>query len=155
MLDLVLPAIVGVLAEFGHDDADGLALAIATAVIEQLEVQDDSLRMALIRSVALARAEGHLAPHDEAAIVAAAQLARKIDLTDKYFAELERDAAKHRLRPPSQDNVSQPSFLKYLEALGLTPAARKEKTTKSGGAGGGRVAAFRQREQSARAGRSA
>lgn len=149
MLALVLPAIVRVLAESGYGD-DGLALAIAEAVIEEIEVQDDSLRMALVRSVALARADGQLSMRDEAAIVAAAQLARKIDLTDEYFAELERDAIKNHLRPPAQDNVSQPSFLKYLDALGLTPAARQTKVAggKTGGSGG-RVAAFRQREQRA------
>ena len=155
MLDLLLPIIVRVFADFEVDDDEGMALAIAEAVAATLEIQDDSLFNALVRSVAKHRADSKLNASDEAAIVAAGQMARKIDQTDAYFQLLERDAIDHHLRPPSQDNVSLPTFLKYLDALGMTPQARKEKTAAPGKAGAsGRVAAFRRREQQAQSGQA-
>lgn len=154
MLDLVLPAVVRVLDDFEVED-DGLALAVSEAVVAVMQVQTDSLGDALARSVAEGRAAGKLGASDEAAIVAANQVARKVDNADAYFQELAADAVDHRLRPPSQDNVSLPVFLKYLDALGLTPAARKEKAAPSKGGASGRVAAFRSREQQARSGRTA
>ena len=66
----------------------------------------------------------HLGPLDEPAVEAARALARKIDAADLYMEALIDDAADHNLRPPSQDNVSIPAFLKYCESLGLTPAGR-------------------------------
>lgn len=81
----------------------------------------------------------HLGELDEPAIEAARALARKIDLTDLYFEALSDDAADRKLKPPSQDNVSIPTFLKFCESLGLTPAGRvkltegKKPEAKSGG----------------------
>lgn len=79
----------------------------------------------------------HLGSDDLPAIEAARALARKIDLADEYFDHLADYAADHESRPPSQDNVSIPSFLKYCESLGLTPAGRaklaEQKTESKGG----------------------
>lgn len=150
MLDLLLPAVTRVLEDFELDTEPDLAVALAEAVQRVLEIQDDSLFNALVRSVAIHRAEGKLGPSDEAAIVAAGQMARKIDVADEYFKLLEVDAIERHLRPPSQDNVSLPTFLKFLDALGMTPQARKEKAPPAGKGGArGRVAAFRTREQQA------
>lgn len=153
MLTLLLPIVARVLADYEVED-DGVALAVAEAVEKALEIQDDSLFSALVRSVAQHRAEGKLTASDEAAIVAAGQMARKIDVADRYFEALERDAIDRHLRPPSQDNVSLPTFLRYLDALGMTPQARKEKTAGKSGGAGGRVAAFRRREQQAQSGQA-
>ena len=81
----------------------------------------------------------HLGPMDAAAVEAARALARKIDLHDEYFEALTDDALVYDLRPPSQDNVSIPTFLKYCESLGLTPSgrARAEIEKPKGGASGG------------------
>ena len=84
----------------------------------------------------------HLTALDEPAVEAARALARKIDLMDEYFQALAEDAADRNLRTPSVDNVSIPTFLKYCDALGLTPAGRarqtKEPTTTGGETGGGK-----------------
>ena len=148
MLTLILPAVAQVLADHEVED-DGVALAVAEAVIAKLQIQDGSLFDALVRSVAEHRAEGKLNASDEAAIVAAGQMARKIDVQDVYFKALEQDAIERHLRPPSMDNVSLPTFLKYLHSLGMTPEARKEKAAAAPAKGGrgGTVSKFRQREQ--------
>lgn len=81
----------------------------------------------------------HLGNLDKPAVEAARALARKIDLTDEYFEALAEDAAERKLKPPAQDNVSIPTFLKYCESLGLTPAGRaklaegKKPEAKTGG----------------------
>lgn len=153
MLEAVLPVVLEVLAAFEVEDPDELAEAIADAVVAAIDIPDESLRSALLRAVAIARAAGDLSARDEALIVAASQMARKIDTADKYFAELERDAIDRHLRPPSQDNVSLPTFLRYIDALHLTPAAPQPKP--KGEAPGGKVLNFRSREAAARGGRSA
>lgn len=65
-------------------------------------------------------------------------MARKIDGMDAYLAALADDAAERRLRPPSQDNVSIPTYLKFCESLGLTPAGRARAAIEGvkGGRGG-------------------
>lgn len=79
---------------------------------------------------------------DAAAIEAARALARKIDLADEYFERLAAYHAENDLRPPSADNVSIPTFLKYCESLGLTPAGRTKLTEgkKPEGKPGGKLA---------------
>lgn len=74
-------------------------------------------------NAAVERAE-HLGPLDAPVVEAARALALKIDMADKYFEALADDAADKKLRPPSQDNVSIPTFLKYCDSLGLTPIGR-------------------------------
>lgn len=85
---------------------------------------------------AVAKATHLDAAADAPAIAAARALALKIDLADEYFKALEKEAAKCNRRPPSPDNVSLPTFLKYCDALGLTPAGRGKLTQKPEGKGG-------------------
>lgn len=68
----------------------------------------------------------HLGPMDAAGVAAARALADKIDAWDVIVDWALEDAgdAGDRPRVPQNDNVSLPSFLKYLESLGLTPAGR-------------------------------
>ncbi len=155
MLDLLLPIIARVLADHDVED-DGVALALANAIEDALRIQEDSLFEALVRSVAKHRAEQKLVDSDEALVVAAGQMARKIDAADLYFQELLDEAESKHQRPPSQDNVSLPTFLKFLEAMGMTPAARKAvaAAAPAKGGAGGRIAGFRQREQQSLAGQA-
>lgn len=50
----------------------------------------------------------------------------------RYFEALADYAADMNGRPPSQDNVSIPTFLKYCESLGLTPAGRNRAAVEPG-----------------------
>ena len=54
-------------------------------------------------------------------------LAKKIDAWDTIVDWAFEDAAENDSRPkvPAHDNTSLPTFLKYCEALGLTPATRR------------------------------
>lgn len=64
---------------------------------------------------------------DAGAVAAAGALAQKIDAWDQIVQWAVEDASESESRPkvPANDNTSLPTFLKYCEALGLTPAARK------------------------------
>ncbi len=77
----------------------------------------------------------HLTDMDAGAVEAIRALAVKIDVMDDYFDELAAQNAERKLKPPSQDNVSIPTYLKYAEALGLTPSGRKADLTKTGAGG--------------------
>lgn len=66
----------------------------------------------------------HLTDMDKGAVEVLCTLALKIDTMDVYFDALADDAVDMDLRPPSQDNVSIPTYLKFCESLGLTPAGR-------------------------------
>jgi hypothetical protein len=79
----------------------------------------------------------HLTPMDDGAVETLRTLARKID-TEQTLRDLALDyAEEHGQKPPSVDNVSIPTYLKYCESLGLTPAGRERFTKKdSEGAGG-------------------
>ncbi|WP_157874164.1 terminase small subunit [Psychromicrobium lacuslunae] len=76
------------------------------------------------------------APHvdrdgvDAAAVEALLSLARKIDAWDVIVGWAFEDAAESGDRPkvPANDNTSLPTFLRYCEALGLTPGSRKALT---------------------------
>ena len=63
---------------------------------------------------------------DAGAVEALLALAKKIDAWDE-IVDLAMDQAEDGRRPtvPQHDNTSLPTFLKYCEALGLTPATRK------------------------------
>jgi hypothetical protein len=65
---------------------------------------------------------------DAGAIETLRALALKVDMMDAYLEELAVYATEHRLRPPSQDNVSIPTYLKFAESMGLTPAGRAKLT---------------------------
>lgn len=83
-------------------------------------------------------AASHLTPMDDGAVAALRYLAHKID-TELELRELAlRFADEHEQKPPSVDNVSVPTYLKYCESLGLTPAgrARAQLEAAKGGAGG-------------------
>lgn len=85
------------------------------------------------------KAAKHLTPMDAGSVEAIRQLAVKIDVMDAYFDALAADAADRDRRPPSQDNVSIPTYLKYAEALGLTPSGRTKaliEAPKGAGSGG-------------------
>jgi hypothetical protein len=64
---------------------------------------------------------------DAGAIAALLAAARKIDDWDRvlesYFEQLEMDP-ESKVRPPSVDNATLPTYLKFCESLGLTPASR-------------------------------
>ena len=75
-------------------------------------------------ALASAYEAGHLTDADQAAVQALRDLAVKISAQDSYFDALLEDARERKGRPPVQDNVSLPTFLKYCEALGLTPSSR-------------------------------
>ena len=72
----------------------------------------------------------HLGPQDAGAVAAIRALARKIDGMDEYYHELRESYRERDLRPPSPDNVSLPTYLRYAESLGLTPAGRAGKPTR-------------------------
>ncbi|MFF2493241.1 hypothetical protein [Agromyces sp. NPDC058064] len=75
----------------------------------------------------------HLTDDDAGAIEAARALADKIDAWDVIVEWAMDDITAGGLREggrpavPQNDNVSLASYLKYLEALGLTPSARKDR----------------------------
>lgn len=66
---------------------------------------------------------------DAGTVAALLALARKIDAWDE-IVELAADQAGEGRRPtvPQHDNTSLPTFLRYCEALGLTPGSRKALT---------------------------
>lgn len=68
----------------------------------------------------------HLTKKDAGAVEAMRLLARKIAAWDQIVEWAIEDAARNESRPvvPANDNVSIPTYLKYAEALGLTPAGR-------------------------------
>lgn len=82
--------------------------------------EQQSVSEALERSIANAK---HLRARHSATIAAARALARKIDAWDVIVEWALDDAEQMKKRPavPTNDNVSIASFLKYLDALGLTP----------------------------------
>jgi hypothetical protein len=82
-------------------------------------------------------AAGHLTDMDAGAIETLRALARKIDGQDEYFEALADVAAERKLRPPSPDNVSIPTYLKFCESLGLTPAGRVRLADQKSEGGGG------------------
>ena len=89
-------------------------------------------------TVAAIKAAAHLGPMDAGAVETIKALALKIDAQDEYMEALADDAADRNLRPPSQDNVSIPTYLKFCESLGLTPAGRTKAAIEAkGGQSGG------------------
>lgn len=64
---------------------------------------------------------------DAATVEALLALAKKIDAWDEIVDLAMEQAAESDRRPtiPAHDTTSLPTFLKYCEALGLTPGTRK------------------------------
>lgn len=81
----------------------------------------ESVAEALERSLKNAK---HLRALDSGAVAAARALARKIDawdvIVDWALEDAEERDGNSRPLVPANDNVSIASFLKYMEALGLT-----------------------------------
>lgn len=67
---------------------------------------------------------------DAGTVAALLALARKIDAWDQIVEWAREDAAETDSRPkvPANDNTSLPTFLRYCEALGLTPGSRRALT---------------------------
>lgn len=104
------------------------------------------VRNALDKALTAARKQGVVSDLDAGTIRAAQALADKIDAWDQIVEWAFEDAAEAGSRPavPANDNVSLASFLKYMNDLGLTPAARSAvvKAGKSGGAPVGKLEAL-------------
>ena len=94
----------------------------------------------------------HLTDMDAGAVAAARSLADKIDAWDVIVDWAMEDAAESDSRPavPQNDNVALPSFLKYCESLGLTPAGRARLSEKKQETTGGTLASLQQHARGAR-----
>ena len=83
------------------------------------------------------KAATHLTVMDKGAIETLRFLAQKID-TEQTLRDMALDwaAEDEKRRPPSVDNVSIPTYLKFCESLGLTPAGRARLDMKKEPTGG-------------------
>lgn len=98
------------------------------------------VRNALDKALTAARKQEVVSELDAGTIRAAQALADKIDAWDQiveWAFEDQREAEASRCAVPANDNVSLASFLKYMNDLGLTPAARATATGKATGKSGG------------------
>ncbi len=93
-------------------------------------------------AAAVAAAE-HLGKADAGAVEALLTVARKVDQDEDRWDLALRWAEEMQHRPPSQDNVSLPTYLKFCEAMGLTPAGRSKLGEKKPEAPGGKLALLR------------
>ena len=97
------------------------------------------VRNALDKALMAAREQGVVSDLDAGTIRAAQALADKIDAWDQiveWAFKDQREAEASRPAVPPNDNVSLASFLKYMNDLGLTPAARAA-VGRAAGKGGG------------------
>lgn len=86
-------------------------------------------------------AAGHLTDMDKGAVEALRVLAAQVDFL----------AANGGLREDGKlDNVSVPTYLKFCESLGLTPAGREKLSEKKPEAPGGKLALLRGEAQAKR-----
>ena len=86
------------------------------------------------------KAASHLTAMDAGAIEALRSLADKIDAWDQIVDWANDDAAGvegKRPTVPANDNVSIPTYLKFCESLGLTPAGRTKAAIEAKGKEGG------------------
>lgn len=109
--------------------------------------QTESVADALERSLKNAK---HLRALDSGAVAAARALARKIDawdvIVDWALEDVEERDGHGRPAVPANDNVSLASFLRYMEALGLTsPVESKPTAGTTPAAPVSKVGAFRSR----------
>ena len=92
-------------------------------------------------------AAAHLTEADEGALAALRVLARKIDedavLRMAYVRWYQQATGKLPDKPLQMDNVSIPTYLKYAEALGLTPTGREKLTAKTPEGKGGTLGKLR------------
>jgi len=97
------------------------------------------------------KAADHLTDMDKGAIEALRSLADKIDAWDTIVDWANDDAAHvegKRPAVPANDNVSIPTYLKFCESLGLTPAGRARLPEKKSEAPVGKLALLRGEAQS-------
>lgn len=111
-----------------------------TPTVEELAAAG-SLVEATEAAIAEARALGQLGNLDAGGIAAIRVLAEKIDTEAarwEYAIEWAQLNPGERggPRPPAIDNVSIPTYLRYLESLGLTPAGRGRLDSGPSGEGG-------------------
>lgn len=101
----------------------------------------------LVATEVALKAAQHLTAADAGAVQALRALAAKIDSDDAVrVAYLDwQDGGDRPARALQVDNVSLPTYLKYCESLGLTPAGRKVLSgpAKQGGGGGGNLGRLR------------
>lgn len=96
------------------------------------------------------KAATHLTDLDRGAIECLRTLARKID-TESDLRDLALNyASKNNQKPPPVDNVSVPTYLKFCESLGLTPAGRARLPEKKQEGPGGKLALLRGEAQAGR-----
>lgn len=90
-----------------------------------------------------------LTPADAGAVAALRVLAAKIDTDDAlraaYVEWFDGEGARPA-RPLQMDNVSIPTYLKYCDALGMTPAARGAKVKPEEPAGVSKLEQLRRRQ---------
>lgn len=101
------------------------------------------------------QAASHLTGKDDAAVQALRVLARKIDTDDELreaYLNYQIDRGTENLRPLQLDNVSLPTYLKFCESLGLTPAGRTKLEDAPKEKPGGKLAALQGGAQQRRAG---
>ena len=72
------------------------------------------------------QAAPHLTDTDAGAVAVLRELAREIDVRDELRERALEAAREEHTRPPGIDNVTVPTYLKFCDALGLTPAGRKD-----------------------------
>lgn len=91
-------------------------------------------------------AAGHLTAMDVGALAALRALAQKIDTDDdirEAYLDYQVDQGHDPIRPLQLDNVSIPTYLKYCEALGLSPAGRDKLKDRRPEAAGGKLGKLR------------
>lgn len=103
-----------------------------------IAVADESVEDATRRSI---KAAHDLDDLDAGAVAVLLELARAIDVM----------AANDGLRPDGKlDNVSVPTYLRFCESLGLTPAGRARLTEKKPEGAGGKLAVLQGQAQGRR-----
>lgn len=109
-------------------DADCRRGRTKTPTVEEI-AELGSLTEATEKAIAEAKSKSLLGPLDGGAVAAIRVLARKIDdeaIRWDYCVEWAQHnpGEKGGPKPPTTDNVSLPTYLRYCESLGLTPAGR-------------------------------
>lgn len=91
-----------------------------------------TVREATDVSIAEAEAAGNLGRLDAGPVAAIRALADKIDKDDRVReAYLEAHDGDEHIKPLQLDNVSIPTYLKFCDALGLTPGGRAAQAGKT------------------------
>lgn len=92
----------------------------------------------------------HLTDADAGAVEALLTVARKVDQDEERWALALQWAEAMKVKPPAQDNVSVPTYLKFCESLGLTPAGRSKLGEKKPEGKGGKLTLLRDQAQAGR-----